>query len=57
MIKRISITLLAILFFAGGNIMADNLLTTKEKNIVSVSQYTATGDLQNLKKSSGQKFR
>lgn len=51
MIKRIFISLLTVLFFSGGTIMAaDDLLTTKEKNIVSVSQYTATGDLQNLKK-------
>ena len=50
MIKRISIGLIAVLFFVTGNIFADNLLNTKEKNIVSVSQYTATGDLQNLKK-------
>lgn len=50
MIKRISISLMAVLFFVTGNIFADTLLTTKEKNIVSVSQYTATGDLQNLKK-------
>ena len=50
MIKRISISLIAVLFFAAGNIFADALLTTKEKNIVSVAQYTATGDLQNLKK-------
>ena len=50
MIKRISIGLIAVLFFVTGNVFADNLLNTKEKNIVSVSQYTATGDLQNLKK-------
>ena len=52
MIKKIFISLLAVLFFSGGTLMAaDDLLTTKEKNIVSISQYTATGDIQNLKKS------
>lgn len=54
MIKKIFISLLAVLFFACGTIIAadtkNDLLTKKEQNIVSVSQYTATGDLQNLRK-------
>ena len=50
MIKRIFISFVALLFFATGNIFAQDLLTRKEKNIVSVSQYTAIGDMQNLRK-------
>ncbi len=44
---------LSFLFIGGSfiNVFADNFLTKKEKNIVSVAQYTAAGDLQNLKKS------
>ena len=50
MMKRVFISLMTVLFVATGNIIAEDLLTTKEKDIVSISQYTATGDMQNLRK-------
>lgn len=50
MIKRVFISFAAVLFLAVGNIVAEDLLTRKEKDIVSISQYTAVGDMQNLRK-------
>jgi alkylhydroperoxidase/carboxymuconolactone decarboxylase family protein YurZ/quercetin dioxygenase-like cupin family protein len=52
--KRTFVSLLTLVFFACGIVIAadakEDLLTTKEKDIVSISQYTATGDLANLRK-------
>ena len=37
-----------ILLLVGGNVMAEELLTQKEQNIVMISAYTASGDLEKL---------
>ena len=49
--KKISIVL-SFLFIGGiiSSVTADDLLTKKEQNIVSISEYTAIGDLDNLRK-------
>ncbi len=44
---KIFIFILAI-FIAGNNVMAKEILTKKEQNIVLISSYTASGDLENL---------
>lgn len=48
-IELILIALLLILI--GTNAMAKELLTQKQQNIVMISAYTATGDLENLETS------
>ena len=37
-----------LLIFIGTNVMAEELLTSKQQDIVMISSYTATGDLENL---------
>lgn len=53
MIKRMFVSLLTVVFFTCGTVIAadtkEDLLTKKEKDIVSIAQYTAIGDMQNLK--------
>ncbi len=55
MFKRLIISVVAVLFFMCGTVMAgnkiENLLTTKEKHIVNISMFTANGDLVSLEKS------
>ncbi len=46
---KIFISLLVI-FIAGNTVMAKEILTKKEQNIVLISSYTASGDLENLEK-------
>ena len=52
--KKILTALIGIILttgiFIGEKCMASNLLTDKQKNIVMISSYTASGDLENLEK-------
>ena len=49
-ILSLFVTLTILGFVIGGKTMAEETLTQKQKNIVSISSYTAAGDLNNLEK-------
>lgn len=49
--KKLCLLLTMLILFTGGNAMANDLLTSKQQNLVMISSYTATGDLTNLEKS------
>ena len=44
----ISVILISLIIILGSNVTAEEILTQKQKNIVMISSYTATGDLNNL---------
>ncbi len=46
--KIFKILIALLLIFIGTNVMAEELLTSKQQDIVMISSYTATGDLENL---------
>lgn len=46
--KKLILFLIAVIFIVGNTVMAKENLTTKEKNIVLISSYTASGDLDKL---------
>ena len=46
--KKLILFLIAVIFILGNTVMAKENLTTKEKNIVLISSYTASGDLDKL---------
>ena len=49
---RIIKTLIALLIiFIGTNVMAEELLTSRQQDIIMISSFTATGDLENLEAS------
>ena len=47
-IFKILILLLIMIFFTGENVMAEELLTQKQKDLVMISSYTASSDLNRL---------